>query len=281
MDDQWPAIARFAELVCGTLGSAQVQQRALPDLARLTRSDSGAVYLLDRHDRRTLVSTIGGPPSLVHDFDEVPQPCEYLRRTTSTHYSVHDVMIHRSAADHRRSPQGRVLTKYGFEHCLAVPLLRAGRAFGMITLSRRRGRPAYGTPEQQVADRLARFVSVALTNARAYEAAAGPARFEETVVLRTASSAVEVRTTRLSENVGVALPAQRSGNPAGAGAALTAREAEVLDLVSSGLANLEIAAELGIALNTVKQHLKHVYRKLGARSRVEAVRTTARPVNTT
>ncbi|WP_326565165.1 LuxR C-terminal-related transcriptional regulator [Amycolatopsis rhabdoformis] len=280
MDDSWPAIARFAEFVCGTLGSAQVQQRALPEVARLTRSEAGAVYLLDRHNRRTLASSIGEPPTLVYEFDELRDPCEYLRRAMSTQYSVHDAMIHRTADDHHRSPVGQVLTRNGFEHCLAVPLIRNGRTFGMITLSRRSGRPAFGAPEQQVADKMARFVSVALANATVYEAAAGPAGFQETVAQKTASSVVEVRTTRLSENVSVALQTQERSKKPGLEASLTAREAEVLDLVSRGLANLEIAAELGIALNTVKQHLKHVYHKLGARSRLDAMRTTERLAQT-
>ncbi|WIX77082.1 GAF domain-containing protein [Amycolatopsis carbonis] len=118
-------------------------------------------------------------------------------------------MIHRSAAEHRRSPQGRLLSRYGFEHVLAVPLIRDGRMFGMITLSGRTGRPVFGGPEQQVADRLARFVAVALTNAGAYEATAGLAGFEEKVALKTASRVAEMRTTRLGDDVTIQVPGSR------------------------------------------------------------------------
>ncbi len=52
---------------------------------------------------------------------------------------------------------------------------------------------------------------------------------------------------------------------------LTDRELEVLRLIAQGRSNPEIAAELIIALGTVKAHTSSIYRKLDARSRTEAV----------
>jgi DNA-binding NarL/FixJ family response regulator len=53
--------------------------------------------------------------------------------------------------------------------------------------------------------------------------------------------------------------------------ALTAREREVLALLSSGQSNREIAAQLFVSLPTVKTHLAHIYAKLGATNRNEAL----------
>jgi len=55
-------------------------------------------------------------------------------------------------------------------------------------------------------------------------------------------------------------------------AKLTEREAEVMDLVVSGLRNKQIAATLGISEKTVKVHRGHVMRKVGARSVTDLVR---------
>jgi len=51
---------------------------------------------------------------------------------------------------------------------------------------------------------------------------------------------------------------------------LTDRELEVLRLVARGLANKEIAAELVIAENTVKNHVRNILEKLQVRTRMEA-----------
>jgi LuxR family maltose regulon positive regulatory protein len=52
---------------------------------------------------------------------------------------------------------------------------------------------------------------------------------------------------------------------------LTEREATVLTLLPTRLSNIEIAEQLGVSLNTVKTHLKHIYRKLAVTGRTEAV----------
>jgi len=53
---------------------------------------------------------------------------------------------------------------------------------------------------------------------------------------------------------------------------LTPREREIFALVSSGLMNKQIAAELGLAEITVKIHRGHITRKMGARSLAELVK---------
>jgi LuxR family maltose regulon positive regulatory protein len=53
---------------------------------------------------------------------------------------------------------------------------------------------------------------------------------------------------------------------------LSGREREVLSLLSGMLSTAEVASELYISVNTVKTHLKSIYRKLAATHRGEAVR---------
>lgn len=53
---------------------------------------------------------------------------------------------------------------------------------------------------------------------------------------------------------------------------LTEREVEILGLLARGLANKQIALELGISEHTVKFHVSSIYTKLNAASRTQAVR---------
>jgi FixJ family two-component response regulator len=55
-------------------------------------------------------------------------------------------------------------------------------------------------------------------------------------------------------------------------ATLTPREREILALVSSGLMNKQIAAELGIAEITVKIHRSHIMKKMDAKSLADLLR---------
>ena len=52
---------------------------------------------------------------------------------------------------------------------------------------------------------------------------------------------------------------------------LTGRELEILTLVGSGKTSREIAEELYISENTVRNHVRNVLDKLGLKSRFEAV----------
>lgn len=52
---------------------------------------------------------------------------------------------------------------------------------------------------------------------------------------------------------------------------LTAREAEVVQLVASGLSNTEIAAALYVSTATIKTHINHIFAKTGLRDRAQLV----------
>lgn len=53
---------------------------------------------------------------------------------------------------------------------------------------------------------------------------------------------------------------------------LSAREVEVLALIAAGRSNTEIARELVLSNATIKSHINHIFAKIGARDRAQAVR---------
>jgi DNA-binding CsgD family transcriptional regulator len=81
-----------------------------------------------------------------------------------------------------------------------------------------------------------------------------------------------VRVAELADLLGdVKNPARPAAEPPWPGEPLTQSETRVLRYLPTHMGAPEIAAELYLSANTVKTHLRHVYRKLGAHSRQEAV----------
>lgn len=66
--------------------------------------------------------------------------------------------------------------------------------------------------------------------------------------------------------VGHAIPRTRRQRPAG----LSDREVEVLRLITRGLSNRDMAAQLVISQDTVKHHIQHIYNKIGVSTRAGA-----------
>ena len=60
------------------------------------------------------------------------------------------------------------------------------------------------------------------------------------------------------------------------GTELTAREAEVMELLQDGRTNAEIAEQLSIGIETVRTHARSIYRKVGVPSRRELARMAQR-----
>ena len=86
----------------------------------------------------------------------------------------------------------------------------------------------------------------------------------------------EGRAMSLEQAVEYALePAREPAAPEPYPSGLSAREAEVLCLVATGLTNAEVAEKLFLSSRTVDWHLSSIYRKLGLHSRAEATRFAA------
>jgi DNA-binding NarL/FixJ family response regulator len=60
------------------------------------------------------------------------------------------------------------------------------------------------------------------------------------------------------------------GQPVGADSVLTRREREVLQKLTEGLANDQIAEQLEVDVETIKHHVKHILAKLGLVDRTQA-----------
>jgi len=81
------------------------------------------------------------------------------------------------------------------------------------------------------------------------------------------------RDTSLAASLGLRIPRDAQERTR-----LSPRETEVHELLAQGLTNEQIARLLHISLSTTKVHVKHIYAKLGVRSRLEAARALSSDV---
>lgn len=88
-------------------------------------------------------------------------------------------------------------------------------------------------------------------------------------MLLQASSAVQLLATLHPRQ----LESARDGAPSSLaeGLGLTARELEVVQLITQGYSNTEIAAKLIVSDATVKTHINHIFSKLGAHDRSQVI----------
>lgn len=90
------------------------------------------------------------------------------------------------------------------------------------------------------------------------------------LIAAVTSAAAGEHATRAGELRRVAGQMTRREKQAVAGVPLTPRETQVLRLVAMGLSNQEIADSLEISIETVKEHVQNLLRKLGLGDRTQA-----------
>jgi DNA-binding NarL/FixJ family response regulator len=98
-------------------------------------------------------------------------------------------------------------------------------------------------------------------------------------VMESAALGEDVELTAPALSSGTHRPVEPGGGGLGVSNPLTHREWDVLRCLAAGKTNAQIAISLFVAEGTVKTHVKHVLRKLGAANRADAVARYYRIIN--
>ncbi|MGQ0466672.1 MAG: LuxR C-terminal-related transcriptional regulator [Sporichthyaceae bacterium] len=161
---------------------------------------------------------------------------------------------------------------------VAAPIMSGDEVVGILTGDRYASGRDVDELDRDLLAAFAEVFQLALSRAALAENLASAERLlaELTDALGAARSEVH-RTPRVGLEKGpeelprgmVVRSRPRTPNPLPA--TLTPRELEVLELMAGGRTNLSIAQQLFITDGTVKQHVKHVLRKLNVTNRSEAV----------
>lgn len=209
--------------------------------------------LLDHHASALMIYVSAGPPRVVIDR-LVPGERSYL-------YGDYLAGVYRLSPFYRLAMAGRVpcvarirnIAPDNFRTCeyyrryfgnigvsdmLGVLLPRTRTETVFLSFSRRTGMKPFGRADQQ--------------------------RVENCLPILAAAAIRDAQIAGSAARTPAALPPQ-----AAAGTRLTAREAEVVDLILGGHSTRSIACSLKISIETVRVHRRHIYEKLDVGSQAE------------
>lgn len=140
-----------------------------------------------------------------------------------------------------------VFDAFGLKYTLAAPMYYAGHWIGSFNMARRE--QMFGEEELEMASTVSRLMVLALRHNRE--------ELKESILDFDTVTRGNFKSKRPSGETEVLLRT------------LTSREVEILHLLIDGKSYSDISQELFISLNTVKHHVKNVYRKLHINSRVK------------
>lgn len=108
-------------------------------------------------------------------------------------------------------------------------------------------------------------VSLLTTQAQTYERVLPQENYQARVAIALLEKLAQQALNEARDLMALLEPPSKTSIP------FSARESEVLNLVSKGLTNKEIAYRLGLSERTIQFHLNSIFNKTGTSSRTEAV----------
>jgi len=186
-------------------------------------------------------------------LDAMPLSAAETKRTPLVHYmQKYKKAVHNYMPEVKElwinSPRCEVFRQHGLEYLLAAPMFYNGQWLGSINLFRS-DREFDGLDVRRAED-TAKMVILF---------------FENGETLLTNNAYVTMNSTSSVTNISLVHGFQN--DKSNKVEELSRREREVLELATDGLTYNEISQSLYISVNTVKHHLKNIYRKLGTNSR--------------
>lgn len=158
-----------------------------------------------------------------------------------------------------KSTKFDLMQNKNLKYVLAAPLLHDDKWMGSINLARRNA--AFNQKELSACENVAKMIVVFFESSEKL--------FQNNIYLTFDSGKhdgtinLQIHNTRLEQTDGKGKLNQ----------SLTKREQEVLRLLTSGCTYNEIAKKLFISINTVKYHLRNIYRKAGTNSKMRLLHT--------
>jgi DNA-binding CsgD family transcriptional regulator/GAF domain-containing protein len=286
----------------------ELKVRVLDEVGELFGAGATGLYLFGPDGNLCELYTRGVRDGFILHYEQLGRGQDpILDRALENRQPVHDGMVFRGESWQRSTLYRECGGPWLIRHYLCVPIVVDGQVRGTLNLGRRSEAHPFDVRDTRRAATICRGISARLRTLSAAperEQQARPTLEElgrlsaERVHVRMHAAEMERRAQRLeAERAGalwsdvtsgrvapldrfdqgdrtyVLLPAAETPLPR---RPLTEREADVVRRAAAGLANKEIAFELGISLNTVGSALLSARTKLGVASRVKLMEMARR-----
>lgn len=212
----------------------QLRQVFLHDIPRLIPADAYGLYLFSDDLNAQTVYSYRANPGFLSEYEQQRPQDPLLRHVLTRKQFTHSLAMY-SETDWMQQPLYNFLSRWGLAFSIEAPLMANGEVVGTVNFAT--GDKGYFS-RQTLA--LARFLCEEL----------------------------DVCCGRLLELESL----RAQAGPAAPAAGLSARARDVMQLAARGLPNSAIARQLGISENTVRYHIKRIYRELGVHNRAQLAR---------
>jgi DNA-binding CsgD family transcriptional regulator len=233
------ALQNTLAAVQGAASLAEVQRAYIESVGTVIDARAHGIYWFPRGDRaRMRLEVRGAAEDFIAEYERVgPTGDPVLAALLRARRPVRSDEL--MPVDRwRRLPFHATLARAGLDHTLQAPVLHGAVLVGTLNVARPAAAPEFDARDALVLGLLSVHVAAAYRRAERFDA----------LVRRAAAP------------------------PSDALDVLSPREREIALLAVAGLRNRDVAATLGVAESTVKEHLKRTFRKLGVANRQELTR---------
>jgi DNA-binding CsgD family transcriptional regulator/transcriptional regulator with GAF, ATPase, and Fis domain len=271
------AVQEIGEAFASSLQLQPVLERIIYAAMQLAGGSAGSVMLLTEDNEWLVVKAAIGPRAEIILGKRQPADASIAGQALMRNQPI----LVRGRADGGSGPASSHPRDIACS--VVVPLVVAGRLRGVLNVNAQDARQELAAGTVELLRVLANQAAIMIEHARLYEDLREKEQRLERFVdrfLRQAEhrrSSLDLTETRLQEMIAKivqesvqAVPKEQPPEPDPLVQRLTQREQEVLGYIVQGLTNKEIATQLYLSPDTVKNHVVHIMEKLGAQDRTQA-----------
>jgi len=212
----------------------QLRQVFLNDIPKLVPADAYGMYLFDGESKIRTVFAYRARPRFLSEYEEQRPEDPLLRHVLKRKKFTHSLAMY-SESEWAEQPLYKFLSRWGLAFSIEAPLVANGSVVGTINFATA-DKGYFSTETLSLAKFLCQELDACCGRLLEIESLRGQLANETTTDI------------------------------------LPGRTGQVMQLAATGMTNHAIACRLGISENTVRYHIKHIYRRLGIKNRAQLVK---------